>query len=215
MRPAELPPGIVLASIGAARVPAPRHQAAHLRRWTVEQFALVDRGDLQHLPRTSTGRLTVIIGPNGAGKSTLLKVLSGGRPPSTGTIGVDGVDLRRMCVLELAARRAVMPQAMILALPFTALEVAFLGASVPGLAARSPERRVAERLNIRPQHFKVVIELSRGGLSEAVAQGKANRSRPVQAKCLLSGVTAFLVILGGDGALDFGISLILTPRIPH
>jgi ABC-type hemin transport system ATPase subunit len=119
-----------------------------------------------------------------------------------------------MCVLELAARRAVMPQAMILALPFT--EVAFLGASVPGLAARSPERRVAERLNIRPQHFKVVIELSRGGLSEAArAHGKANRSRPVQAKCLLSGVTAFLVILGGDGALDFGISLILTPRIPH
>jgi ABC-type hemin transport system ATPase subunit len=174
---------------------------ASIRRWTVERLALVDRGDLQHLPRTSTGRLTVIIGPNGAGKSTLLKALSGGRPPSTATIGVDGVDLRRMCVLELAARRAVMPQAMILALPFTALEVAFLGASVPGLAARSPERRVAERLN---------------GLSEAArAQGKANRSRPVQAKCLLSGVTAFLVILGGDGALDFGISLILTPRIPH
>jgi iron complex transport system ATP-binding protein len=120
----------------------------------------------------------VIIGPNGAGKSTLLKALSGGRPPSTGTIGVDGVDLPRMCVLELAARRAVMPQAMILAFPFTALEVAFLGASVPGLAARSPDRRVAERLNIRPQHFKVVIELSRGGLIEAARGRKERRTDP-------------------------------------
>jgi ABC-type hemin transport system ATPase subunit len=64
-----------------------------------------------------------------------------------------------MCVLELAARRAVMPQAMILALPFT--EVAFLGASVPGLAARSPERRVAERLN---------------GLSEAA---RARKGEPI------------------------------------
>jgi hypothetical protein len=37
---------------------------------------------------------------------------------------------------------------------------------------------VAERLNIRPQHFKVVIELSRGGLSEAACARKEKRTDP-------------------------------------
>ncbi len=34
-----------------------------------------------------------VIGPNGAGKTTLFNVLSGFMPPSSGTIGFDGVDI--------------------------------------------------------------------------------------------------------------------------
>jgi branched-chain amino acid transport system ATP-binding protein len=38
-------------------------------------------------------RLTSIIGPNGAGKSTFFNVLSGGYPPSVGTVHFEGKDI--------------------------------------------------------------------------------------------------------------------------
>lgn len=39
------------------------------------------------------GELTAIIGPNGAGKSTFFNVISGGIPPSSGTVRFDGQDI--------------------------------------------------------------------------------------------------------------------------
>ncbi len=37
-------------------------------------------------------RITTIIGPNGAGKSTLFNLISGGLPPKTGHLLIEGVD---------------------------------------------------------------------------------------------------------------------------
>ena len=83
------------------------------------------------------GRIVVLIGPNGAGKSTLLRVLAGEVPPSRGEVRLDGRPLATYSAAELARRRAVVPQARVLAFPFTVHEVAMLGATVPGLAASS------------------------------------------------------------------------------
>ncbi len=83
----------------------------------------------------SPGRILVLIGPNGAGKSTLLRVLSGELSPSHGEALLDGRPLASYSSGELARRRAVVPQASTLAFPFTVLEVAMLGITVPGLAA--------------------------------------------------------------------------------
>ncbi len=78
------------------------------------------------------GRVVAGLGPNGAGKSTLLKAISREWPLSGGAVHLDGVDIAGLSAATLARHRAVVPQAMALAFPFTALEVVMLGATVPG-----------------------------------------------------------------------------------
>jgi len=68
-----------------------------------------------------------IIGPNGAGKSTLLNALAGDRVLSSGEILLDGRPLTHWSKLELARRRAVLPQHSAVAFDFTGLQIAMLG----------------------------------------------------------------------------------------
>ncbi|MFN4160341.1 MAG: ATP-binding cassette domain-containing protein, partial [Gemmobacter sp.] len=60
------------------------------------------------------GQVTAIIGPNGSGKTTLLRAVSGDLP-YRGHIGLNGQDCAALRPWELAARRAVLPQAATLA----------------------------------------------------------------------------------------------------
>ncbi|MTD13901.1 ATP-binding cassette domain-containing protein [Nakamurella sp. YIM 132087] len=46
------------------------------------------------------GRTLAIIGPNGAGKSSLINVLTGLYAPSSGTVTLDGTDLRRTSMAD-------------------------------------------------------------------------------------------------------------------
>ena len=73
------------------------------------------------------GEFVAIIGPNGAGKSTLLRALSGELTASEGRVSLDGVPIERVPRIELARRRAVLPQAVRLAFPMLAEEVVALG----------------------------------------------------------------------------------------
>jgi iron complex transport system ATP-binding protein len=109
----------------------------------------VRRGGRDLLSRLSLdlapGALTAVVGPNGAGKSTLLKVLAGEIAPSAGTVTLDGKPLAAHRPWDLAARRAVMPQAARLAFAFTAFEVARLGAEGIGRGLTARDRdRIAE-----------------------------------------------------------------------
>ena len=56
------------------------------------------------------GRLLAIMGPNGAGKSTLVKLLCRFYDPDSGSINIDGVDLRSFSVEELRRRITVLFQ---------------------------------------------------------------------------------------------------------
>lgn len=78
------------------------------------------------------GRVTAIVGPNGAGKSTLVRVLAGELVPTSGDVLLDGRSIAGFSAVELAARRAIVPQSTGLSFPFTVIEVVQLGASVPG-----------------------------------------------------------------------------------
>lgn len=73
------------------------------------------------------GEFVAIIGPNGAGKSTLLNALAGDRTLSSGEILLDGRPLTHWSKLELAWRRAVLPQHSAVAFDFTGLQIAMLG----------------------------------------------------------------------------------------
>jgi iron complex transport system ATP-binding protein len=73
------------------------------------------------------GQLTAILGANGAGKSTLLRCYAGLLAPSTGTVFIDGLNPQNMDPVELARKRAFLPQDHELSFPFSVLDVAMLG----------------------------------------------------------------------------------------
>lgn len=75
------------------------------------------------------GRVTVLVGPNGAGKSTLLKVLAGEIRPRRGTVEIEGHALAGLGARRLASMRAVLPQSVHVAFPFSVAEVVAIGAA--------------------------------------------------------------------------------------
>jgi len=57
-----------------------------------------------------SGDFVAIIGANGAGKSTLLSVLAGLRRADSGAVMLDGISIRAGSGMQLARRRAYLPQ---------------------------------------------------------------------------------------------------------
>lgn len=74
------------------------------------------------------GEVTAIVGPNGSGKTTLLRALTQD-VKYHGDINVNDCRVDAYAPWELAAVRAVLPQAASLAFPFTVREVVKLGLS--------------------------------------------------------------------------------------
>lgn len=60
------------------------------------------------------GQVIAIMGPSGSGKSTLTKLLQGFYLPSSGTIRIDGTDLRHLSANELRSNFGVVPQETVL-----------------------------------------------------------------------------------------------------
>ncbi|WP_298735852.1 heme ABC transporter ATP-binding protein [uncultured Chitinophaga sp.] len=77
--------------------------------------------------QVSAGELHVIMGANGAGKSTLLRAIAGEYMQYSGSILLNGQELRSIPVNEQARQRAVLSQQLSLLLPFTVEEVAGMG----------------------------------------------------------------------------------------
>ncbi len=73
------------------------------------------------------GEITTVLGPNGAGKTSLLRVLVGDLSPDTGTVTLNGRELRQWPAVHRARTLAVLPQHSLLDFPFTAAEVVMLG----------------------------------------------------------------------------------------
>jgi iron complex transport system ATP-binding protein len=73
------------------------------------------------------GEFIAVLGPNGAGKSTLLSVLAGLLKPHAGQVMLDAKRLSQLTALQLARRRAYLPQNPRLEWPLTVERLVALG----------------------------------------------------------------------------------------
>lgn len=103
---------------------------------------VVSQLDLQ----VRSGELVALVGPNGAGKSTVLSMLSGDRAPGAGDLSVDGEPLGAWSDVELAMRRAVLPQLSTVSFRFQVRDVVAMGrAPWSSTASRAEDRTAVER----------------------------------------------------------------------
>lgn len=81
-------------------------------------FAYPTRPEMQVLSKVNlslnAGERLAVIGPSGAGKSTLVSLLLGFYAPDHGSILVQGVDLRSLCLSDYRQGIAVVPQDLML-----------------------------------------------------------------------------------------------------
>jgi len=87
--------------------------------------AILDEVTLEVPP----GQVLALVGPNGAGKSTLLGVLAGDTSPTTGTVTVDGHDIRLLPHRQRARLRSVLTQENAVSFPFLVRQVVEMGRS--------------------------------------------------------------------------------------
>lgn len=111
-------------------VPPPRPSGAVTLR---ADGIAVTRGGRPVLDNVSVdvriGEVLVLVGPNGAGKSTLLAALSGDQDVQAGSVHLDDRVLGEWTALEMAQRRAVLPQQNTVGFSFTARQVITMGRS--------------------------------------------------------------------------------------
>jgi len=128
------------------------------------------------------GEVVGLLGPNGSGKTTLLRVASRALRPRSGRVTVAGRDPYELSARRAAQLVAVVPQQVLPAFSFSALEVVLMGRSPHRSAWRAgaPEdwalvRRAMEATGVRHLADRSVDELSGGErqlviLAQALAQ---------------------------------------------
>jgi iron complex transport system ATP-binding protein len=87
------------------------------------------------------GEVVGLLGPNGSGKTTLVRVVSRALPPTSGSVRIVGRDPYAISGRETARLLAVVPQDVLPAFSFTALEVVLMGRTPyrSSLGGGSPE----------------------------------------------------------------------------
>ncbi|WP_324197933.1 heme ABC transporter ATP-binding protein [Nocardia abscessus] len=143
------------------------------------------------------GQVVALVGPNGAGKSTLLAALAGELALSAGAVELDGQPLSHWTTLDMARRRAVLPQTHTVGFPFTAREVVAMG--------RAPwvrtERRELDEKQIAAAMAATDVEHLAARSFPTLSGGE--RARVALARVLAQD-TATLLLDEPTAALDLG-----------
>jgi ATP-binding cassette subfamily B protein len=108
-------PPVILEAARPAMLPQPVRGAVAFEGIC---FRYPSRPDIRALDRfdlaVSAGETVAIVGPSGAGKTTVFNLLLRFYDPETGTVRLDGVDIRELRVHELRRSLAVVPQEPVL-----------------------------------------------------------------------------------------------------
>ena len=148
------------------------------------------------------GEILVLVGPNGAGKSTLLSILSGDTQPATGSVVMTSEssnphERRPYRSLDMARRRAVLPQHHTVGFAFTAGQVVRMG--------RAPWAGTSEARN---DDARVESALASCDVSGFAHRPFASLSGGEQARVALARViaqdTATILLDEPTAALDLG-----------
>lgn len=144
------------------------------------------------------GNVTAIIGPNGAGKSTLLSVCAGHIRPTYGSVRIGASDVSRLGSKQAARKRAVMPQDVTVAFPFTVREVVAMGRTSSGTTSKQDAKIVTETLR--------ATELTRFADREITTLSGGERQRVALARIIAQatpiGPTSILLLDEPTSAMD-------------
>lgn len=134
-----------------------------------------------------SGSVTALVGPSGSGKSTVLSLLLRLYDPASGTISLDGHDIRQLNPVWLRSKIGTVSQEPILFSCSIAENIAY-GADDPSSVTAGEVQRVAEVANavafIRnfPQGFNTVVGekgvLLSGGQKQRIAIARALLKNP-------------------------------------
>jgi iron complex transport system ATP-binding protein len=155
------------------------------------------------------GEISTIVGPNGSGKTTFLKALSGDLAHG-GRVTINGRDTAAMKPVEVAALRAVLPQATTLSFPFTVREIVRLGliggrsGAAAGEVRDLPERALA----------RVDLEGFAGRFYQELSGGEQQRVQLARVLCqvwapVLEGQPRYLLLDEPVSSLDIKHQLII------
>ena len=112
-----------------------------------------------------------IVGPNAAGKTTLLRCVERLLTPRTGTIFIEGHDLKMLSARDVSRYAASVPQSHVPAFPYTVQDIVLMGrnphlgtASQPGPHDVEVAQQAMDELGIRAIALRPYTQLSGGQL---------------------------------------------------
>jgi len=167
--------------IAPTQVKAPAVAASAVTRRYGDGESAVDalRGVTLEVP---AGQFTAVMGPSGSGKSTLMHLLAGLDTPSSGTVGIGGVDITAMNDKQLTKLRrkhiGFVFQQFNLLPTLTAEENILLPLSIAGRKTDKADlEALIARVGLQERRDHRPSELS-GGQQQRVAIARALISRP-------------------------------------
>ena len=132
---------------------------------------LIENVDL----RVESGEFIAVIGANGAGKSTLLMLLSGLLKPDLGNIQLDNCSLANLTRVEIARRRAYLPQSPRCEWPISVERLIALGLTpiLPAFGGLPADLQVRvddmlDEWDLLPHRSQAATTLSGGELARAM-----------------------------------------------
>ena len=125
------------------------------------------------------GELVCLLGGNASGKSTTLKTILGLVSPRSGTVEIDGEDVRRRPTsYRIAMGLAIVPENRRLFAPMTVLENLEMGAYLRKGATSDALERVFDLFPLLKERRKQLAGTLSGGEQQMVAMGRALMSEP-------------------------------------